>query len=194
MKTFIALVCVALFFSHAFPSVGRGQNADADSLSTEAIEKGLAAEPDNHAYRIIAGFHYFDIGEFAKAEENFARASKLTPEDPYDQIWLYMAQLRQNPKASDAAIRAFVKQKANKDFVFTDIQALLGDITANEGLDKARASGDLGNVCEMNFYLAQRAFANGDKAKAKEFLAEALKTQKDRFWEYKAAAMALKAL
>jgi lipoprotein NlpI len=194
MKALITFTCVTLLVLQGFSPVCRGQQRDAAGISNDVIEMSIARDPNNHAVRIIAGFHYFDAGDFAHAEENFAWASRLTPDDPYDQAWLYMAQLRQNPKASADAIKAFLKRKENKDFVHTDIHVLLGEITAADAIEKARASGDAGNICEVNYYLAQRLLADGEKMKAREFLANAIKTGKDTFWEWKSAKASLKAL
>ena len=193
MKISIIITGIALFFFTMPSPVCHGQKAD-EGISSEVIEKSIAQEPNNHAIRIIAGFHYFDAGDFVKAEENFSKAAALTPADPYDQMWLYLAQLRQNPKAPDITLKAFSKQKETREFVFTDIRILTGENTALQAIEKAKASKDAGNICEAYYYLAQHLLANGDKMRARDYLTEAIKTRKETFWEYKSAVACLRTL
>ena len=140
-----------------------------------------------HGNCIIAGFLYFDSSKFSKAEQQFTKAANLTPKDPYDWAWLYMTQLRKNPKASDQVIRDFIKLNASKEFIYTNIAVLLGDIPPEQAIKKAKASGDLGNLCEANYYIAQRLIASGKAKKAKKYLIEAIRTNQKAFWEYKSA-------
>jgi len=193
MKTILIVTGIALLCFNASSPVCFGQKAD-EPIPDAVIAKSIAENPANHAIRIIAGFHYFDSGDFVKAVENFAKASQLTPDDPYDQLWLYMAQLRQNPKTPDSTIKAFLARKESQEFVYTDIRILTGELTAMQAIEKARVSKDLGNLCEAYYYSAQRLLANGDKFKAREYLVEAIKTKKEKFWEYKSAVAGLQAL
>ena len=160
---------------------------DPAAIPEELIESRIAQDPENHAARIVAGFMHFDTGRFSKAEKHFAKAASITPDDPYDQIWLYMSQLRQNAKAQDGQIRAFVERNKSKEFIYTDITILLGDIPPNKGIEQAELSKDLGNVCEAYYYAAQRLFADGNKKQAEEYLFKAVETEQTSFWEYKSA-------
>lgn len=98
-----------------------------------------------------------------------------------------MSQVRQNPKAPDNKIRAFLKRKKSNEFVYTDIAILLGDISPDKGIEKAKVTKDLGNICEAYYYAAQRLFGKGNKRLAEEYLVKAVKTNQNSFWEYKSA-------
>lgn len=157
------------------------------AIPDDVIESMTAQNPENHAERIVSGFMQFDMGRFSKAEKHFAKAASLTPNDPYDQIWLYMSQVRQNSKAPDDGIRTFLERNKSVEFVYTDIAILLGDISPDQGIEKAKLSKDLGNICEAYYYAAQRLFANGNKKLAEEYLIKAVETNQESFWEYKSA-------
>jgi tetratricopeptide (TPR) repeat protein len=163
-------------------------------LDTRVLMNEIAKNPAKHELRVIAGFHFFDQGDFAAAETHFQKASQLSPDDPYDQAWLYMAQLRRNKNASQEAIRAFIAKNRSEEFVYTAIQVLLSDVTPEEAVKKAGLSREAGNVCEAHYYAAQRLLADGQVAKAKANLQEAIKTRMKDFWEYKSAVACLKSL
>jgi len=167
MRTIRSTVIITLSLCGIFLPRCFGQDIDEAILGT-VIEKEVAQSPENHALRIVAAFHFFDMGNYSKAEEHFARASKLTPDDPYDQAWLYMTQLRRDPKASGKTIRAFVKRMDSNAFIYTNINILLEEITLAEALKSAKASKDLGTLCEAHYYAAQRLLADGEKQKVSD--------------------------
>lgn len=181
----IITVVYSLLFGGMFNNLIAEYNPSA--IPDELIESMVAQNPENHAKRIVSGFMHFDMGRFSKAEKHFAKASSLTPNDPYDQIWLYMSQVRQNRKAPDDKIRAFLKRNKSNEFVYTDIAILLGDISPDQGIEKAKMSKELGNICEAYYYAAQRLFANENIKLAEEYLIKAVKTNQESFWEYKSA-------
>jgi lipoprotein NlpI len=164
------------------------------ALDSKILANAIEKEPNNHALRVIAGFHYFDQGNFELAEMHFRKAAQLTPGDPYDQTWLYMTQLRRDKSASDKDIRAFLSKKKSDAFVYNNILVLLSDVAPEVAIEKARASNDSGNLCEAYYYAAQHALLNGHYSVAKEHLQGAIKTGKEKFWEYKSAVACLQLL
>lgn len=161
-----------------------------DSVVNELVEK----DPNDHNHRIAGAFFYFNEGYFADAEKHFQKASEITPDDPYDQAWLYMAQLRQNSKESGKALKAFLVQHESDDFIFTNIQLLLGEVSPENAIKKALASKDQGNVCEAYYYAGQYFWANGQTDMAKKCFKKAIQTKKETYWEYRGSVASLKTL
>lgn len=202
----ISAICNVVFFCWIGLSVCYGTSLESyqnlRKMPEDFIDQQVANHPDKnstninkrHGNCIIAGFLYFDNSKFSKAEQQFSKAVNLTPKDPYDWAWLYMAQLRKNLNTSDKAIRNFIKVNASKELIYTNIAVLLGDITPVQAIEKAKASGDLGNICEANYYVAQRLMAIGKAEKAKKYLIEAIKTDQKAFWEYMSAVSWLEIL
>lgn len=164
----------------------------AAKIPSEIIEKQLSEQPNDHAGRVIAGFHYFDTGKYEKALGHFTRAVELQPKDAYDRAWLYMAQIRIDSKASGDTLRNFLKHNKSGEYIDTAIKVLLGDVTPEYAVDLATKSKDLGNVCEAHYFSAQRLLANGSTKNAVKHLKAALKTDKKTFWEYQSAIAHLK--
>lgn len=159
-------------------------------VANEMIEK----EPEKHSVRIVVGFLYFDGGDFQDAEKHFKKASELTPADPYDQAWLYMAQLRQNPNASGKALKSFVEKNQSTEFIYTNIKLLLGEISPEDAIKQAIASKDQGNICEAYYYAAQRFLSDGQQKMAEKCFKKSIATGKDTFWEFKSSVAGLESL
>lgn len=193
MKPHPTIPAFALLLFVLLPVISFGAPPDRP-ISPGIIAAQIAKEPNSHPLRVVGGFLLFDQGKFEAAETHFRKATQLTPEDAYDRAWLFMAQLRRDKGASDKDIRAFLAKKHADEFIYTDIGVLLSDITPEEAVEKAKASGDAGNLCEAHYYAAQRLLADGQIPQAKAHLMEVLNTKKETFWEYRSAIAWLKSL
>ena len=171
-------------------NVGFAQRAA--KIPSRIIEEILREKPNDHATRVIAGFHYFDTGKYSKAVEHFTKAVELQPNDAYDRAWLYMAQIRINSKASGDSLRNFLKKNNSGEYIDTAIKILLGDISPKDAVDMANKSKDMGNLCEAHYFSAQRLLANGAIKDAVQHLKSSIKTDKKAYWEYQSAIAHLK--
>ena len=193
MKKKNSTLIVALILVCSFGAICCGEGTS-KSILDKVVNKMVTKDPENHAYRIVAAFRYFDAGYFSEAEKHFNKASELTPDDPYDRAWLHMAQLRQNPKASGKALKSFLDKNKSTDFIYTNIKLLLGEISPEDAIKQAIASKDQGNVCEAYYYAAQRFLVDGQEDMAKKCFNKSTQTKKETYWEYTSSVAGLKSL
>lgn len=150
-----------------------------------AADMTVKQAPEDHDARIVAAFMYFSNASFQKAEEHYLKASQLAPDDAYDQMWLYLARARADKNAGAEALRTFLNSHRNEEFVYKNMEMLLGDITPEECIKAAVASEEKeGNLCEAHYYAAQVCLIRGDKEGAAAHLRASIRTGMFNYWEF----------
>jgi Tfp pilus assembly protein PilF len=158
--------------------------ANADYAAALAIDPQFA-EAHMGRGRIAYLHDDFDaaIPDFAVAMKRDAGREQL-----YEAIWLYLAALRKGPEVASATL----PQIQSLDATFWPgpvLKVLRGEMKPEEvTLPKDDAIfGDAGARCEFDFYMAQLALAQGDKAKAIDLLKQAVATDIKEYVEHTAA-------
>lgn len=178
-----------------FEALGRFDQGIADTQ--ELIKKQPKA---GHAYYTL-GRILVQKGDSQSAEQALTKALEIDPDDQYSSLWLFIAQSR---NGKDALSQLRLRDAASKDSIWPGpiIQVILGKIPENQANYTPSTSSDgwsaedqrAGGQCELNFFLGEKALADGNKGKAAERFKAAIATGIHEFLEYRAAEKELAAL
>jgi lipoprotein NlpI len=134
-------------------------------------------------------------GSLEAAQADFARAATMEPKNLYHALWLYIADARLGKDAKGELLR----RTDGADFSAWPgpvVKVLRGDSSADQiVLPPHRETWQTErDVCEKDFYLAEMALANGDKAKAIALFHDTIATNITEYLEYTAAGYELERL
>lgn len=170
-------------------------------LGIADMQEAIKRKPKGGDNYYALGRMLLQKGDAKAAEQALTKALELSPDDQYSSLWLYMAQSR---LGGDAIGQLRLRDAAAKDSVWPGpiIQVILGKIPENQAVFTPEVtelgwSADqqkTGALCEMNFFLGEKALIDGDKTQAVERFKAAVATGIQEFLEYRAAQKELAAL
>ena len=131
-------------------------------------------------------------GSLEAAQADFAKAVTMEPRDLYHALWLYIADARLGKDAKGELLRRTDGADLSA-WPGPVVKVLRGDNGADQIVlpPRREAWQTERDICEKDFYLAEFALANGDKAKAIALLHDTIATNIIEYLEYTAAGYEL---
>lgn len=131
----------------------------------------------------------FQLGRFAEAADDFARAAEGSAANPYYAMWLQIAAARagRNEQARVASVTGRLDLDGWPGPV---LKNMLGRMSLDAVLAAARdpdPETQQGQLCEAYFYLGELALARGERAEGERLLKLAIGTAQSGFSEFRAA-------
>lgn len=150
-----------------------------------------------------SGFIYFDIGRanwamgnFTSASDAFQKALKLTPQQPYDLLWLAISRMHDKSFNAQTFADHFSDMSVD-DWPLPVFQFFLGKITIAD-LTAEAGKGDVkavpGQKCEADFYGGEWQLTHGDVRAGKALFQDAAHICPKNFVERAPAQRELKRL
>jgi tetratricopeptide (TPR) repeat protein len=171
--------------------LGRTDAAMAD------FDRALDLEPASEAAYRFRAYGRFGIQQFSAAAADFASAARLQPTRAQNELWGYVARLKDR-SADPAALRAAAARFDRAVWPGPIFGLLLGEQSYADvrSLATAGVSPDVAKDrrCEAAFYAAELAVSREDWATARPIIVEALGTCFARDAEHAAAATELRRL
>jgi lipoprotein NlpI len=176
--------------------LGRGRlklgKGDLDGALAD-FSRAIEIDPQDGNYFKTRGRAYFLNGDYAAAVSDLAHAQQNKP-DAYGSLWLYLARTHTKAEGKSELIASVAKLDRNK-WPAPLLEFYQGRGTP-ESLRTAAKNPDpktqSGQVCEVNFYLAEWLLLGNDSKGARPLLEDAARNCPKNFVEYDAAAFELK--
>lgn len=182
-----------LRYDRAFAYERTGQYQPAIADLTEVVRRFPKAAD---AYR-NRGRLWLYAGNPAQAQQDLSRAVEFYPSDPYNVIWLYLAEAKAvGPGQNGLTASELAKNAAKLNLTKWPgpvIQMFLGNNTANAVLQAASDSDPIkkkAQECEANFYVAENEALHGRRSAALQGFHECAKICPKNYFFYEAAARA----
>jgi lipoprotein NlpI len=159
-----------------------------------AYGEAISLNPKYFSAYFSRGRAYLYGGSLAKAQADFKQANELDPKHVYAALWLDLAERRNNLPSHLAQA---AKQLDIKQWPAPVVRLFLGELSPAETLDAADhkdSKTKQGQVCEANFYSAERALSQSTKEEATRLFRLAASDCPHDFIEWDAANAELKAL
>jgi lipoprotein NlpI len=142
------------------------------------FDRALLYEP-NHARALSSrGRTRFEMGEFAAAVPDLAKAADIEPDNPYYAIWLYLARARAGEADAAAELERRAVKAPEDGWPRRIIEMLLGrrdpDALLSSEVRDAALRQKL--LCDAGFYAGQYHLLHGEPAKAKSAFEAAVAT------------------
>ena len=170
------------------------KNNGQDDKALDDYKKIELADKNNQMVVRQIGFVYYETGDLASAEKQFARSLELLPTDMYSAIFLHIVKAKLG-KPSDIAKNA----EGIKDPAVWPAPVMLmfaGKLSPEKAIEDA-ATGKPDEQWQLSgayFYAAQKALAEGDKAKAAALFKKCVDTKDSMGLEFNYAKKELEAL
>lgn len=161
----------------------------------------IDAAKGSHQTHFSFGLLLFDMGKYKEAIESLRKAIELGGEDSheYGRFYIALSQYRLGQKdVAQKEMAAYLEKRKTKDDWFVKVGGFLaGRIAEKELLDAAQNENKQTTreqSLEAYWYAAALALANGDTAKAKQYMTTCVEIKIHNFIEYQSSVLALKGL
>ena len=152
-------------------SRGRAWAAKGEYASgAQDFDEALRLEPRHHAARLSRAFLAVGDGRYEQAADQFTDVLRQIQPRAYLVLWKHVASARAGGEKSAGARDELARDSAGLSERST--QAQLIELYLGRGDEAAlrRPGRSLGEVCETDYFLAQRSLIGGDKARGVELL------------------------
>lgn len=163
----------------------------------ELYDGVLELNPEHEYAHLSRGINAYYEGSLPYAVTDLKRHMQLQPNDPYRTLWLYFAEVEQDPEAARLAMAQRRVQHGNEAWGWKLVDLLLGVVTEQTFLTKLAVT-DLGEdeslverMCETYFYLGKYNQLQGDFKSAAVYFRMALNTNVQLFVEHRFAKVEL---
>jgi len=139
----------------------------------------------------------FFTGDFSKSAAATRRALEKYPDDPYQQIWMYLAAARAGEDTALNELAEIKKTKRVRKWPVPLMEFFLGSIQSDVVFKSAEdrdAKTSNEQTCEANFYVAEWHLLHGRQKDAESLLATAVSGCPKNFIEYDGAIAELERL
>ncbi|WP_417658631.1 lipoprotein NlpI [Pseudidiomarina sp.] len=163
----------------------------------EMFDGVLELEPDHPYATLNRGVNAYYDNRIGLAVDDLTTFYEAQPDDPYRVIWLFLAEVEENPAAARLALAQRRVEYGNTDWGWSLVDLMLGAIDEQTFL-KGFAVRDLKpdetlaeRMCETYFYLGKLKQLEGDFQAASVYFRLAMSTNVFMFLEYRYANLEL---
>lgn len=165
----------------------------------ESFDGVLELAPEYDYAYLNRGLALYYDGRYDLAVVDLKKFYDLRPTDSYRALWLYLVELKQDPKLAKTSLEANSKKLTDANWGLKIVDFYLGKITKQQLFDDAEQGLTSVNeyaqrLCETYFYLAKLDMAQGHYDKAANYLRLALATNIYDFVEHRYARKELAAI
>ena len=173
-----------------------------DAAGAEAdFKKALEMAPDSHQVHFSRGLLLHDMGKYDAAIADLRKALELDEKNSheYGRFYIALSQLRQGKKdAAQKEMGEYLDKREKKDDWYVKVGGFLaGRVTEKDLLDASQHENPYTTreqSLEAHWYVAAKALAEGDKAKAQQYMALCVAIKIHNFIEYQSCVAELKRL
>jgi lipoprotein NlpI len=137
------------------------------------FNQAIQLAPNNASPVAARGHANFDLGNYQTAASDFSHAVTLEPDTPETIPWLYIAQARLGIQTSITDLTANAARAKSTKWPYPIIEMFLGRRTEQATLE---AGGSPSELCEAQFFVAERLLLRENRTAAIDRLRSAVDT------------------
>lgn len=170
-----------------------------DAAAVAQADAALRLAPSDNAPRYTRAYARYLQGDFAAARDELLQllASRSEVERGYGPVWLYLAARRAGGDGL-AAVQPFGSQASDPAWPHAVLRHFRGEITLDAARqaahDRSTGKPDPSRLCELYFFLGQKALADGDRSQARDWFQRAVDTDVAEYVEHAMAKRELRRL